>query len=302
MFGGAVVASLIVLGACPVLPPSCPWPGASSLHMAVSEVDILRGAETIVLGEVASVRMRDLPWAGPCAAITIAVEDCVTGECSADSVTTYMMAMPTAGMRRDEFPEVGRRYIFCLRWLSPLPGLVWGGYPGERYEVRDNHVVGVGLTVDRALEAIRALRSTRSPEVLIESCDLAVAGEVRRYVYTYSCPPEFGNELRQDDLQRMHDGYINPDACNFVEVAADHILKGPRGVGGVVRLVLPYFIGSGFDKPRFAEGQRVVVFACLADQGYWRLCAGVDSKLPIRQDGSVGSYASVDELAARAPN
>lgn len=302
---GATIVSLIALGICPVFPPTCPWLGASSSDVVgLSEVDLLRRSETILLGEVASVRTQKRPEGVSYVAVTIRVEDCLVGECECDSVTTYMMADAWSGRPADEFPfpEAGHRYIFCLRWLSTEPGLVWGGYRSERYEVRDNRVLGVGMTVEKTLDAIRALRATRGPEVLMDSCDLVVAGDVRGCVYAYPYPPEFGNELAHADQQRMRDGYINPDACNFVEITVDRVLKGPCAAGGVVKVVLPYRVGSGGDVPRFTKGQRVVVFACWADQGYWKICAGVDSRLIVRGNGSVGCYASVEDLAARAPN
>lgn len=266
------------------------------------EVDPFRASETIVLGEVRSIEAQELPKQGPCAAVTIAVQSCLKGECLGEFVTTYMMATPTADSREDEFPEVGHQYIFCLRSLRSAPGLVWGGYASDRYEVRSGFVVESGLTVDDTLDAIRTSIATRSPEVLMRSCDLVVAGRVTAYVDTFTAPPDVGNEFSRDGVRRMRAGYIDPIACNLVELSIDRVLKGPLDLGATLEVVLPYHVGRGPDVPRFAEGQDVVVFACMADQGYWKPCAGTDSRLIVREDGSVGEYASLAELAARAPN
>jgi hypothetical protein len=243
-------------------------------------------------------------------AITIAVDECVKGDCPGGSIVTHILggsvADRTFTVRGTEPPQNGELYVFRLRSMPTDPGLLWGGYRTECYRIEDGVVARKGVTLKTFLECVRELLSTRAPEILLESCDAAVVGVVEDYRCDVARPAakEAGckgvESAEAQPESAVHGAVERPieEAHNYIDLHVGRVVKGAVDEGTLLHVVLPYLAGAGSDFPMLAKEDQVLLFLRKTEGGAWEPLGGTDSALLVRGDGSVGHYESVEALAA----
>jgi hypothetical protein len=210
--------------------------------------------------------------------ITVAVEDCLKGDCCGGEVKMFMS-------RR--LPEVGRRYVFFAREFRGVGRVHLTCPPDWMLLVEDDVVAQKGIELGTFLAVMHRHLATRTPEALYRSSDGVILGTV----------------TGQESSIRFENDPMFPGDHNFVRLSLESVGRGPFAVGDTLEVRLGYHsipdygVYEAVDSPRFTLGERVVLFLCEKDIGEWFPGAGADSRLTVRPDGSFLRWRSLSDLA-----
>jgi len=121
---------------------------------------------------------------GPCETSVFATERCLKGACP-ETVSLHrptgvgrggIFDMPLGSRPLDwSSPEPGRRYLLLGRADSQDPGLLWGSFGHQRYELSDGIVVSKGVSESEFLALVEALLDAPADS---EGCTQESAGAV----------------------------------------------------------------------------------------------------------------------------
>ena len=326
----AIMALVLVGSAGALRAESVDWPPDLAWFKDAKRVEVLRGeqdasrlltanaeleqrlfqrATMVVVGRVLRLESYVVERSGEArTAITIAVDECVKGGCIGGEITTHVsgaiIGEENHWMRGSGPPELGQRYVFCLRTRVSEPGLLWGGYHEESLVVdEDGTVARKGIGLGAFLDAVRDLTNRRSPPVLLRLCDAAVVGVVVAANYSCILPPDEDprSETEVSDYVRNAFGHdADPLGHNYMDVLVERVLLGDVAEGEVVHVALPYLRGARGDLPVFMPGTRVLQFLNRDSEGVWVPRGAADSTIAVQVDGGIGVDLSIDELAEAA--
>ncbi len=219
----AVIALVLLLGSGVLRAEPADWPPDLLSPDVELEQALFQGASVVAVGRVVCLESYMVEERREArTAITIAVDECVKGECLSGEITTHVLGGIVDGKnhwtRGHGPPELGQRYLFRLRSLSTEPDLLWGGYHAANYEIdEDGTVVRKGVTLDVFLDAIRELLERRVSPVLLRRSDAvapaAVAGTPVQLVARADWPAALWDvrldpETGEFDCQTSVDGAV----------------------------------------------------------------------------------------------
>jgi len=144
-----------------------------------AELDRLSDVEMVILGRVESTTGYRRSPRGPIyTSANIRIDECVYGNCPADSILLDFVGGTTADGHVEEYdlsgppwagpwysalPEAGKAYVLLVK-RSDRSGLLYGQLPRLGYEIRDGVVVRKGIPVAEFTAVLRTALAVVRPD------------------------------------------------------------------------------------------------------------------------------------------
>jgi hypothetical protein len=247
-------------------------------------------ADVIVVGQVLSEECYQAEEGPVLTAFTIGVEDVLKGSVESEQIETSIMGGTLDGRTTApsgvDYPELGERYVFCLRedhrWR---PGAYRGGSSITRYRVVDGVVVRKGMTLEEFAESVQQQINVYTPAEQLSLADAVVVAVVQEVVNNAIPAPVSLSMARQEPNHAI------------LKVSAS--LQGEIPDGADIRIELPPRLNSGHRIDSLSESAWVLAFLRRGDGDSWCFLDGASSVHTLEADSVQDALDSARTLVSR---